>query len=168
MSPVNLKELSFLVYGLGLTGRSVVNFFIRNKIKNFEVWDDKNNLYKGKRSRDLNRSLKKANYIVLSPGVNLLNSKNSKKLKKFKKKIITDIDLMFLFKRNFKSIVVTGTNGKSTTSKIIAHILKKNNFKVFLVGNIGSPILNINIKKNCFLVIEASSFQLSHSKFIFT
>ena len=73
---------------------------------------------------------------------------------------------MFLFKRNFKSIVVTGTNGKSTTSKIIAHILKKNNFKVFLVGNIGSPILNINIKKNCFLVIEASSFQLSHSKFI--
>ncbi len=166
MSPVNFKELSFLVYGLGLTGRSVVNFFIRNKIKNFEVWDDKNNLYKGKRSRDLNRSLKKANYIVLSPGVNLLNSKNSKKLKKFKKKIITDIDLMFLFKRNFKSIVVTGTNGKSTTSKIIAHILKKNNFKAFLVGNIGSPILNINIKKNCFLVIEASSFQLSHSKFI--
>ena len=86
MSPVNLKELSFLVYGLGLTGRSVVNFFIRNKIKNFEVWDDKNNLYKGKRSRDLNRSLKKANYIVLSPGVNLLNSKNSKKLKNLKKK----------------------------------------------------------------------------------
>ena len=166
MNPINFKELSFLVYGLGLTGKSVVNFFIRNKIKNFEVWDDKNYLYKGKTSKNLKRSLKKANYIVLSPGVSLLNSKNSKKLKKFKKKIITDIDLMFLFKRNFKSIVVTGTNGKSTTSKIITHMLKKNNFKVFLGGNIGRPILDINVKKNCYLVIEASSFQLSHSKFL--
>ena len=32
--------------------------------------------------------------------------------------------------KKFKSIVITGTNGKSTTSKIIAHLLKKNNFKV--------------------------------------
>ena len=166
MNPINFKELSFLVYGLGLTGKSVVNFFIRNKIKNFEVWDDKNHLYKENKSKNLKKSLKKANYIVLSPGVSLFNSKNSKKLKKFKKKIITDIDLMFLFKRNFKSIVVTGTNGKSTTSKIITHMLKKNNFKVFLGGNIGRPILDINVKKNCYLVIEASSFQLSHSKFI--
>jgi len=30
-----LKELSFLVYGLGLTGQSVVKFFNRNKIKKF-------------------------------------------------------------------------------------------------------------------------------------
>ena len=33
-------------------------------------------------------------------------------------------------------------------------------------GNIGTPILNLKVKKNIFLVIEASSFQLSHSKFI--
>ena len=35
-----LKELSFLVYGLGLSGRSVINFFKKNSIKNFKVWDD--------------------------------------------------------------------------------------------------------------------------------
>ena len=40
-----LKELSFLVYGLGLSGRSVVNFFKKNKIKKFKVWDDKNKIY---------------------------------------------------------------------------------------------------------------------------
>ena len=46
----NLKKLSFLVYGLGLTGQSVVNFFKKKKIKNYEVWDDiKKNLYKKKR-----------------------------------------------------------------------------------------------------------------------
>ena len=33
-------------------------------------------------------------------------------------------------------------------------------------GNIGTPVLKLKIKKNIFLVIEASSFQLSHSKFI--
>ena len=35
-----LKELSFLVYGLGISGCSVVNFFKNNKINNFKVWDD--------------------------------------------------------------------------------------------------------------------------------
>ena len=43
----NLKELNFLVYGLGLTGQSIVNFFKKNKISNYQVWDDKNkDLYK--------------------------------------------------------------------------------------------------------------------------
>ena len=40
-----LKELSFLVYGLGLTGLSVVKFFKKKKIKNFKVWDDKKKIY---------------------------------------------------------------------------------------------------------------------------
>ena len=34
------KELSFLVYGLGLSGRSVINFFKKKKIEQFYVWDD--------------------------------------------------------------------------------------------------------------------------------
>ena len=41
MSLNNLKKLSFLVYGLGLTGKSIINFFEKNKIKNYQVWDDK-------------------------------------------------------------------------------------------------------------------------------
>ena len=106
------------------------------------------------------------NYIVLSPGVSLNKTKYKDKLNKYKKKIITDIDLVFLLKKFYKSIVVTGTNGKSTTCKIIEHVLKKNKFKTLLGGNIGTPILNLNIKKNYFLIIEASSFQLAHSKFV--
>ena len=73
---------------------------------------------------------------------------------------------MYLCNPKFNSIVVTGSNGKSTTCKIIYHLLKKNNFNVLLGGNIGKPVLSLKIKKNMFLVIEASSFQLSHSKFI--
>ncbi len=163
----NIKELSFLVYGLGHTGKSVVNFFNRNNIQNYKVWDDLNKkLYKKKRTNNLNTSLKDVDFIVLSPGVSLKQSKNKKKLFKYKKKIITDIDLIYLLGNFSKSIVVTGTNGKSTTCKIINHLLSKNNYKTLLGGNIGTPILNLKMKKRKLLIIEASSFQLSHSKFI--
>ena len=87
-------------------------------------------------------------------------------MRKYKKKIITDIDLFFLSNYKSKSIVVTGTNGKSTTCKLIAHLLKKNKFKFSLGGNIGTPILDIKKSKNSYVIIEASSYQLSHSKFI--
>ncbi len=168
MIPIhNFKKKSFLVYGLGLTGRSVINFFKKNNIKDYKIWDDKDkNLYKNKRPKNLDLALEEANYIILSPGISLHMSENKKKLLKFKKKIITDIDLIFLLKKFSKSIVVTGTNGKSTTCKIISHLLKKSKYKILLGGNIGTPILDLKIKKNNFLVIEASSFQLAHSKFI--
>jgi len=159
-----LKELSFLIYGLGLSGQSVLKFFKKNNIKNYQIWDDKQKkLFKNKRAQNLKETLHSVDFIVLSPGISLIEKKN---LIKFKKKIITDIDLFYLINKNFKSIVVTGTNGKSTTCKLIGHLLKKNRFKVLIGGNIGTPILNLKIKKNSYVVIEASSFQLSHSKII--
>ncbi len=167
ISAKNFKKLSFLVYGLGATGQSIVNFFKKNKIKNYKVWDDKNkHFYKKLRPKNLEKALSETDYIVLSPGVSLKKSKKRKELNKYKEKIITDIDLIFLLKKSFKSIVVTGTNGKSTTCKILEHVLKKNKYKTLLGGNIGTPILSLNVKKNNFLIIEASSFQLAHSKFI--
>ena len=159
-----IKELSFLVYGLGLTGRSVAKFLIKNQIKNLNVWDDKEkNFLKNYRPKNLTQILHQVDFIVLSPGISLLKNKN---LKKFKKKIITDIDLFYLTRNRPKSIVVTGTNGKSTTCKLLEHLLKKNRYKIFLGGNIGTPILNFKYQKKNFAIIEASSFQLSHSKFI--
>jgi UDP-N-acetylmuramoylalanine--D-glutamate ligase len=159
-----LREHSFLVYGLGSTGVSVVKFFNENNIKNFKVWDDKKkNIFKKFRADNLNQTLNRVDYIVLSPGISLIKNK---KLNKFKKKIITDIDLFYLTKKESKTIVVTGTNGKSTTSKLLAYILEKNKFKSSLGGNIGTPILNIKNNEDKFVIIEVSSFQLSHSKFI--
>jgi len=166
---LNLKKLSFLVYGLGSTGHSVIKYFKKRKIYNFSVWDDNIRVRKkfgSKNVSNLKNALKEVDYIVLSPGISLKKTKYKKDLIKFKKKIITDIDLLYLSNSKFRSIVVTGSNGKSTTCKIIAHLLKKNKFNVELGGNIGTPVLNLKIKKNIFFVIEASSFQLSHSRFI--
>ena len=166
---LNLKKFSFLVFGLGSTGNSVINYLKRNKIFDYYVWDDNTKLrkkFKNKNFSNLPKILKEVDFIILSPGISLKKTKYKKNLIKYKKKIITDIDLLYLSNKNFKSIVVTGTNGKSTTCKIIAHLLKKNKFNVKLGGNIGTPVLNLKMKKNIFIVIEASSFQLSHSKFI--
>jgi len=124
-----LKEHTFLVYGLGLSGLSVIRFFKKNNFKNFTIWDDNiTNLLKSHRTRNLELTLNKVDYIVLSPGISAFKNK---KLRKYKKKIITDIDLFFLSNYKSKSIVVTGTNGKSTTCKLIAHLLKKNKIKIF-------------------------------------
>jgi len=166
---LNLKNFSFLIYGLGSTGESVIQYFKKNKISNYSVWDDNLQLkkkFKKKFVSNLTNSLRNVDFIVLSPGISLKNTKHKKKLIKQKKKIITDIDLLYLSNKRFKSIVVTGSNGKSTTCKIIAHLLKKNKFNVKVGGNIGTPVLNLKINKNVILVIEASSFQLFHSKFI--
>ena len=45
-------------------------------------------------------------------------------------------------------------------------MLRKNKFKVKLGGNIGKPILDLNLKKNSIVIIEASSFQLAYSQFV--
>ena len=166
---LNLKKISFLIYGLGSSGRSVIRYFKKNKVSNYTVWDDNSNLRKKFRSKnvlDLVKALKKVDFIILSPGISLKKTKYRKILIKFQKKIITDIDLLYLNNVRFKSIVVTGSNGKSTTCKIITHLLRKNKFNVEFGGNIGTPVLDLKIKKNTFFVIEASSYQLSHSKFI--
>ena len=166
---LNLKNLSFLIYGLGATGNSVINYFQKKNISNYYVWDDNKTFRKkfhSKTAFNLKKTLKEVDYVVLSPGISLKNTKYKKNLIKFKGKIISDIDLLYLDNKNFKSIIVTGSNGKSTTCKIIEHLLKKNKFDVVIGGNIGTPVLNIKIKKKSFFVIEASSFQLSHSQFI--
>ena len=49
---MNLKRLSFLVYGLGLTGKSVVNFFRKNKFKNYYVWDDMPKIYLKQKTKE--------------------------------------------------------------------------------------------------------------------
>ena len=162
----NFNDKSFAVYGLGLTGKSVVKFLKKNKVKKISVWDDnlfKNNL---RLKKNFRKKLNIVNFIILSPGINIKKTIFKKLLLKFKKKIITDLDLFFLRNNVKKSIMITGTNGKSTTCSLIHHILKKNKIKNRLVGNIGKPILDLEFEKNCIYVIEASSFQLEYSNFI--
>jgi len=167
-----LQLNSFAVYGLGATGRSVVNFLNKNKVSSFFIWDDDKgvrNAYginKKYNEKYFSKILDETDWIILSPGINIERSRLKKKLKKNRHKIITDLDIFYITNINIKSIVVTGSNGKSTTCKIIESVLKEKNTKVKLGGNIGKPILDLAVKKNSIIIIEASSFQLEYSQFV--
>ena len=62
-------------------------------------------------------------------------------------------------------IAVTGTNGKTTTTSLIGRILEKNGRKVFVGGNIGTPLSQYLLegRQAELLVLEVSSFQLQNS-----
>ena len=103
---------------------------------------------------------------MISPGINIQKTKFKSRLLINKKKLITDLDLFYMQKIPVKSIVITGTNGKSTACKLTQHIFKASKLDAQLGGNIGKPILDLKIKKKSIVIIEASSFQLSYTKFI--
>ncbi len=163
---INFRKKSFAVYGLGLTGKSVVNFLKENKAYQIYTWDDYLTKSNQKLKNKFKINLNSVDYIIVSPGINIQKSKFKTLLFRNKKKIITDLDLFFLRNNVKKSIMITGTNGKSTTCSLIHHILKKNKIKNKLLGNIGKPILSDKFIKKEIYIIEASSFQLEYSKFI--
>jgi len=160
-----IQENTFAIYGLGLSGLSAFKFLKKKKVKKIYTWDDKK-LKNKENSNSFIKALNIADYIVISPGINVKKTKFKSVLTKNKKKIITDLDLFYMQKFPIKTIMITGTNGKSTTCKLLQHILKKNKMDAQLGGNIGKPILNLRVKKNTIVIIEASSFQLFHAKFI--
>jgi len=150
-----------LVYGLGKSGISSFNF-LKDKAKIY-LFDD--NLKKNQKIINL-REIPKINFdiIVISPGIDISNCKLSKFLKKNLNKIHTDLDVFYSFFKN-QSIAITGTNGKSTTAKILYDILLAEKKDVRLVGNIGNPVLSEKkINKKTIFIIEASSYQLDYSK----
>lgn len=69
-----------------------------------------------------------------------------------------------IFFENCKNTIIgiTGTKGKSTTSSLIAHILKSKNSDVRLVGNVGTPMLDFldGANEKTLFVVELSSYQL--------
>ena len=161
-----IKDRSYAVYGLGLSGNSAFKFLKKKKIKKIITWDDKKNKNDKKKFILFKKALDEVDYIVISPGINIKKTKFKLKLSKNKKKIITDLDLFYMQEIRIKSIVITGTNGKSTACKLIQHIFKTNGTDAQLGGNIGEPILGLNIKRKSVVIIEASSFQLAYTKFI--
>jgi len=150
-----------LIYGLGKSGISSFRF-LRNKADIY-LFDDLKNTHPKQISK-LKLLKIKFDIIIISPGINILNCKLSKFLKLNKKKIYTDLDVFFTFYKN-KCITITGTNGKSTTAKILYEVLKDQKKDVRLIGNFGNPPLNEKkISKNTIFVIEASSYQLDYSQ----
>ena len=96
-------------------------------------------------------------YIIKAPGISLKDIKDEK----IKEKVTSQLELLLEVNRD-NIIGVTGTKGKSTTSSLLYEVFKDQNYDVYLLGNIGVPVLdNIDLyKEDTLLIIEMSSHQL--------
>lgn len=76
--------------------------------------------------------------------------------------VTSEMEVFFALCPSSKTIAVTGSDGKTTTTTLIAKMLEAGGHKVFLGGNIGTPLLPVidQITPEDFVVLELSSFQL--------
>jgi UDP-N-acetylmuramoylalanine--D-glutamate ligase len=162
----NFLKKKILIYGLGKSGLSTYSYLKKNNI--ISLYDDR--IITKKNIKDTHTTYKEIikkefDCIIISPGIDINNCKLSRFLKKNHKKIYTDLDIFYSRYAFNQKITITGTNGKSTTAKLLYDILKDQKKDVRLVGNIGNPVLlEKKIKKDTLFVIEASSYQLEYSK----
>ena len=79
--------------------------------------------------------------------------------------ILAELDLALLFLEGVPAVVVSGTNGKSTTTALIAHLLNESGVVAVAAGNIGNPLIEVASRESRpdWLVVEASSYQLHYS-----
>ena len=159
------------IYGLNKSGNSIINF-LDSIGEDYWCWDDDDNirssLIKNKKNikfikpEDLDLVL--VSEVYVTPGISLDNE-NLKCFKDNKVKLFRDLELYSRINKDKKIIAITGTNGKSTTTKLISDILIDSKVKIFTGGNIGTPLLNsFKLKeKTDYHVVELSSFQLESS-----
>jgi len=112
-----------------------------------------------------NNSLDKlSNYdlCIASPGVPP-SATIIKELNKQDIKIISEIEFAYQnLSANVKIVGITGTNGKTTTATLLAHIISHSGRSVKLVGNVGTPMADVadSVTSDDILVVELSSYQL--------
>ncbi len=105
--------------------------------------------------------IKDSQLIILSPGVDTFKSQAAK--------IANDLGIPSVGEVEFSSwltqakiVAITGTNGKTTTTRLAYEVLKRARKRIFLGGNIGTPFSSfvLNTKKRDLIILEVSSFQL--------
>lgn len=162
----------YVVIGLGITGLSCVRFLSRRKLP-FVVMDSRDTppnlqafreqypditVYTGKDWPQ--RVLNEAKCLVVSPGVSIATP-SIQEAKAQGVEILGDIELFARFNQ-VPVIAITGANGKSTVTTLVGEMAKAAAKKVAVVGNIGTPVLDVlaNEQENDLIVMELSSFQL--------
>jgi len=161
------------VYGLARSGISAAKALSAGGAR-VVAWDDKPQAREtgaklGLTIADLSvRDWSDISALVLSPGVPLTHPAPHPFVEKARDAGAEVIGDMELFARSLaadsggaKIVGITGTNGKSTTTALIGHILSRLGLDAQVGGNIGNPVLDLAPpSSNVVYVLELSSFQL--------
>lgn len=145
----NLHDKNIVIWGTGREGNAAADF-IRKSVPGAAITFVDEAL-----GGDITDALKRADIIVKSPGVSLYHPL-------LKGRRVTSLmNLWFSEPHSAKTICITGTKGKSTTSSVLTHVLNKMGYKAAAVGNIGVPISEAPEDAD-FIVIETSSYQAAN------
>ena len=163
------------VFGLGRSGLSAAKA-LKNSKAEVEAWDDdegarSNANEEGVELVDLYKcDWKDHTTLVLSPGIPLRYPKPHKIVQLAESKnveVIGEIELLARTQREAAYVGITGTNGKSTTTALIGHIMQVAGREVEIGGNLGVPSLELNpLGCDGAYVLEMSSYQLELTKSI--
>ena len=140
-------------YDVFVSDINKINSKAKNKLDSISIpWEENNHSY---------NHLKKSDLIIKSPGISN-ESEIVVKLRNSNVDIISEIEFASLYTNAF-IIGITGSNGKTTTTELIYHILKESGLNVGIAGNIGTSFSK-QIAENSFdyYVLEISSFQLDN------
>lgn len=162
--------MDYLVIGLGITGISTVKtlskmgFNVYSYDSNISSKEDEPEELKGLKYTlvfDLDDVLSKEITCIKSPGIPPHNEL-IQKISKMGIEIVSDLEMAYRLFGDRNLISITGTNGKTTTTMLVNHILNESGKSSMAIGNIGVGMLweiytNPEID---YFVIESSSFQL--------
>lgn len=167
---LNGKPLA--VFGLGVSGLPTVKALVKGGAK-IVAWDDNEESRAsaqevGAEIRDLtSEDFSQFAALVLSPGVPLHFPEPHDVVKKARAaeiEILGDLEILHRCRHGRKVIGITGTNGKSTTTALIGHVLQSTGMSCAVGGNIGTAALSLDLPDpNGFIVLEISSYQMDLS-----
>lgn len=171
LAATTFKDKSVAIFGLARSGISCA-LALQAGGAHVYAWDDSDPSQQKAREDGVNVTnlhtvdFKTLHALVLSPGVPFTHPEPHWTVIKAKAANIPIIGDTEVFAREIqdsgaKIIAITGTNGKSTTTALIGHVLKQAGLDVDVGGNIGNAVFNLRSPTRAMhYVLELSSFQI--------
>jgi UDP-N-acetylmuramoylalanine--D-glutamate ligase len=163
------SELPVAVLGLGKSGLSAART-LRDSGAEVWAWDDNEDRRAVAREQDIplvdlyTCNWRELTSLIISPGIPHTHPEPhpvARLAKEHGCEIIGDIELLARAQPNASYLGITGTNGKSTTTALIGHILELSGRRVATGGNLGTPALELEaLDADGIYVLEMSSYQL--------
>jgi UDP-N-acetylmuramoylalanine--D-glutamate ligase len=153
----NFKKLAIL--GFGVSNRAVLREMTARSAA-CVVWDDRldTDCDLTPLTEDILRGV---DALIVAPGIAPTHETVAMALR-IGVKVMCDVGLWRILNPHAQVIAVTGTNGKSTVTAMIAHILRESGVDVAMGGNIGKPVFDLPPAD--WTVLELSSFQIEYAE----
>ncbi|MEN3972021.1 UDP-N-acetylmuramoyl-L-alanine--D-glutamate ligase [Sphingomicrobium sp. XHP0235] len=158
----------YAVFGLARSGLATVNALVKSACE-VACWDDREEARVAanpfaERVNFLEEGLDGFDALVVSPGVPIHKHPIGAMAREAGCEIIGDVELFARARGELPRhavVGITGTNGKSTTTALIDHVLREAGVPSIAAGNIGAPILSLDpLPQGGVYVLELSSYQI--------